>query len=117
MVTKEQVESLSLNIPTDTESLMLVENALNWIERNTSVKVDKDALNDNTAGVKLFILKYIGAMQLPDGISSESAGGLSQSFSSVEKNDLILQIARSIFGEDELTAGKVRFAAAQNAWA
>lgn len=117
MVTKEQVESLSLNIPTDTETLILVENALNWIASNTSVEVDKGALNDNTAGVKLFILKYIGVMQLPDGITSESASGLSQSFGNVEKNDLILQIARSIFGEDELTAGKVRFVAAQNPWA
>lgn len=117
MVEREQVESLNLNIPTDAETLILVENALNWVERNTSVTVYRNVLSENTAGVKLFILKYIGAMHLPDGISSESAGGLSQSFNNVEKNDLILQIARSIFGEDELTAGKVRFAAAQNAWA
>ena len=116
MVGKEQVESLNLNLPTDPETLVLVESALNWIDQNTSVKVDKTTLSNNSAGVQLFMLKYIGVMQLPDGIASESAGGLSQSFSNVEKDSMLLQIARSIFG-DAVTTGKVRFATAQNAWA
>lgn len=117
MVTKEQVASLNLNLPTDTETLLLVENALCWIEKNTTIAVDRNDLSNNAASVKLFVPKYINAMQLPVGIASESAGGLSQSFNSVGKDDLILQIARSIFGESELTVGKVRFVAARNTWA
>ena len=117
MVEKAQVESLSLNLPTDPESLLLVENALNWIEENTSVNVNRNDLSANPATVQLFMVKYVGVMQLPDGVTSESAGGLSQSFANTDKTDLLLKIASSIFGENTVTGGKVRFVSANSVWA
>ena len=106
VVTTAEIEAHKFNLSVST-----------YVEKeNTSVEVDKTTLSNNSAGVKLFMLKYIGVMNLPDGISSESAGGLSQSFGNVEKDTMLMQIARSLFG-DAVTMGKVRFAAAQNAWA
>lgn len=116
MIGKENVESLNLQIPTNAENLILVENALNWIERNTSVEVNTNDLSNTPATVRLFILKYLDILKLPDGVSSESATGLSQSFNNTDKNTLLMQAASSIFGDEALIAGKVTFVSAQNPW-
>ena len=118
MLTKEQAEKLSLPINPDSGvDLLLVENAFAWIKDNTTVTVDMDDLDNVPPTVRLFITKYIDIMQLPMGISSESASGLSQSFDT-EKDpaDLLLAAAEAIFGDENVTVGAVRFVGAKKRW-
>ncbi len=117
MLTNAQVESLKLQIqPINTETCLLIENALNWVADNTTIKVNMNDLESVQANVRLFLIKYIDIMKLPIGITSESATGLSQSFDTTDKYDLLVSLARSIFGDDNVTAGKVEFVAATDRW-
>lgn len=118
MLTREKAEKLSL--PIDAESsvdILLVENALAWIADNTTVKVDMDDLENVQPAVRLFIIRYIEIMQLPMGISSESASGLSQSFdTNKDPAELLISAAEAIFGADNVTAGAVHFVTAKRGW-
>ena len=117
MLTNEQVEKLNLQIqPVNDETCLLVENALNWIADNTTIKVNINDLENVQASVRLFLIKYIDIIKLPVGITSESISGLSQSFDTTDKYDLLISLARSIFGDDNITAGKVRFVSATDRW-
>lgn len=117
MITKEKAESLNLQIqPIDTELCLLIENALNWVKDNTTIDVNIDDLENVQANVRLFITKYIDIMKLPIGITSESATGLSQSFDTSDRYEMLLSQARLIFGDENITAGKVTFVAATNRW-
>lgn len=117
MLTNAQVESLKLQTqPINNEMCLLVENALNWVTENTTIKVNMNDLESVQANVRLFLIKYIDIMKLPVGITSESATGLSQSFDTTDKYDLLISLARSIFGDDNVTAGKVKFVSATNRW-
>lgn len=113
MLTKEKVESLKLTIPLNDESLLLIENALEWIGTNTKIVVNRQNVQAN---VRLFISKYVDVMSLPIGIMSESAGGLSQSFDTTDKNEMLLELANSILGEENITVGKVTFVSAKSRW-
>lgn len=117
MITKEQVESLELGIiPINQELCLLVESALDWIKENTSIKVNTSNLQALQANVRLFITQYIDIMKLPNGISSESVSGLSQSFDTKEKSDMLLSLARATLGEENVLAGMVRFVSSTNRW-
>lgn len=114
VITREQAQKL--NLKSDNESLLLIENALAWISANTTITVDTEHLEDVQASVCLFVSKYQEIMSLPFGISSESAGGLSQSFKSADRNDMLLELASSVFGDENVTTGKVKFVSAQSRW-
>jgi hypothetical protein len=117
MITANEVESLNLPIQAnDVENCLLIENALNWIKDNTTISINMNDLTSIQANVRLFIIKYIDIMKLPIGVTSESATGLSQSFDTTDKSELILSLARSIFSDDVVTAGKVKFIAANDRW-
>ena len=118
MLTREQAEKLSLPINLDNGvELLLVENAFAWIADNTTVTVDMDDLDHVQPAVRLFITRYIDIMQLPMGVSSESAGGLSQSFdTNKDPNELLTSAAEAIFGADNVTAGAVHFVTATRGW-
>ena len=113
MLTNEQAQRLKLK-PLNDETILLAENALSWINSNTKITVD---LDDVQANVRLFVSKYIDIMGgLPVGVTSESAGGLSQSFSTANKTDLLIDQAEAIFGEENVTIGKVTFTPAKRRW-
>lgn len=117
MLTKEKAESLKLQVsPLSDENLLLIENALEWIGNNTKLKVNLQSAESVQANVRLFISKYLDIMSLPIGITSESATGLSQSFDTTDKNELLIEIANALFGEENVTAGKVTFIPAQSRW-
>lgn len=117
MITTENLKSLKLGIqPINDELCLLVESAINWINDNTTISVDKNNLEALQANARLFIIKYVDIMKLPVGISSESVSGLSQSFDTGNKEDMLLSFAYSLFGDDKVTAGKVSFVSAKNRW-
>lgn len=102
-MTEEQVKSLKLGIaPIDDRTILLVESGFEWINRNTSLIIDHDdseALSKLSANIRLFIVKYFDVMAMATGVTSESISGLSQSFDTSNKSDLIWQFAEELLGE------------------
>lgn len=112
MLTNEQAQRLKLK-PLNDETILLAENALSWINSNTKITVD---LDDVQANVRLFVSKYIDIMDMSVGVTSESISGLSQSFSTANKTDMLIEVANAIFGEENVTIGKVTFTPAKRCW-
>lgn len=100
-MTDEQVKSLKLGLNSvDERTVLMVESAIEWINANThlDIPLDSDQEVNLPASVKLFINKYIEVMDRSVGVSSESVGGLSQSFDSSTKTNLLLQYAEELLG-------------------
>lgn len=99
-MTKEQVELLKLGImPIDDRVILIVESALDWVSDNTTLDFDKNQdedLKNLLPCVRLFILKFFDVQMLSAGVTSESIEGLSQSFDSGDKNDLVWQFAEEL---------------------
>lgn len=86
--------------------------ALEWIAKNTTFDV---TLTPLPAGIELFIEKYGEVMGLRAGVTAESISSLSQSFSSKSVNELLMQYARELIGEEYLPSG-VRVFAFKDKW-
>lgn len=116
-MTSQQLESLRIGLPSDTETLLMVESALSWVQDNTTLKFDieNDAdLQALPSQVRLFVLKFTETMSVNAGVSSESIEGLSQSFNSGDKSALIWDIANSLLSKWLISP--VRFIPAQRRW-
>ena len=117
-MTREQVENLNLGIaPIDTQTLLMIESAFNWINDNTTYHIDVDdekALNTLKANIKLFVIKYFDVMNMRPGVSSESLGGMSQSFDSTTKSDLLWQYAYELLGN--CVKSQMSFVSAKSRW-
>lgn len=91
------IEKLNIGIQPITENvIIIISSAIDWIKDNTKFVFDYENAENIPASIKLFILKFYEIMSLPTGISSESIEGLSQSFDSANKADLIWQCAREM---------------------
>lgn len=103
-------------LPIDTtnpETAIMVEAALDWIDRNTSLHLDREVALPSSA--KLFVVKYCELMSQSAGVASESLGGMSQSFTSAEGiGSVLAEFARQIFGD--AYKGRNRFVAASGRW-
>lgn len=95
-------------------ALLYAEAALSWIEHNTTLKVDRENLAALPAGAKLFILKYGEVMTTDVTVTSESLGGMSKSFSTETRQNLLYDLAWELLGEYMLS--QVKFIAAQDRW-
>ena len=97
----------------DAEVSIMVESALDWIEANTTLDIVREAELPNN--VKLFVIKFCDLMGQTAGVTSESLGGMSQSFSATGGTALILSdLASQLFGSDY--KGRNRFITAQSRW-
>ena len=114
MLTREQAESLKLGVPLTDGNLLKAGGAFEWIAENTTLTVDMDALEALPASVRLFIVRFIDIMSTRAGVQSESAEGLSQSFSSTDKGTLIWQYAEELLGK--WLKSRVRFVTAHKRW-
>lgn len=117
-MTKEQIEKLDLGIsPVDARTALMVESAFNWINDNTSHKIDCNddlVLEQLGANAKLFIIKYVDVMAMSAGVTSESLGGMSQSFDSATKTDLLWQYAYELLGDS--LRSQFSFTSAKRRW-
>ena len=117
-MTKEQVEKLKLGIaPIDDRTVLLIESAFHWVNNNTVLDIsynDDNVLEALSPNVKLFVLKYFDLMSLSAGVSSESIEGLSQSFDTTNKSDLLWQYAYESFGDK--MKSQMTFTVAKNRW-
>lgn len=81
---------------------IVVESAFEWILNHTTLEFDKKdiaQLEALPACVKLFVAKFYDIMNLPVGISSESIEGMSQSFTSQQKDDILSEYAEQLLGD------------------
>lgn len=117
-MTKEQVERLNLGLePIDARSILLVESGLNWVNDNTDLNIDynsDESLNSLPASIKLFVIKYIDLMLMPTSVTSESIEGLSQSYNTSNKSDLIWQYAYELLGNH--ICSQMSFVSAKKRW-
>jgi len=117
-MTNEQVELLKLGIaPINDRTCLLVESALQWVLDNTTLKFDMNSDTDLKAlqsNVRLFVVKYFDVMAMTGGVTSESIEGLSQSFDTSNKSDLIWQFAEELLGKWLVSC--VRFVTATPKW-
>jgi len=80
----------------DNNSILILLSAADWIEDNTTFVFDYENIEDTPHSIKLFMIKFSEIMAIPTGIASESIEGLSQSFETTNKTDLIWQYANEL---------------------
>lgn len=97
----------------DAEVSIMVETALDWVEENTTLIIDRETELPNN--VKMFVIKFCDLMGQTAGVTSESLGGMSQSFSTTSGTGRILSdLAAQLFGS--AYKGRNRFVSAVNRW-
>lgn len=98
----------------DTEVSIMVEAALDWVDANTTLNINREAELPST--VKLFVIKYCDLMAMSVGVASESLGGMSQSFSTSNGiSALLSDLAEELFGA-AYKKKRNRFVSAVNRW-
>lgn len=102
--------------PINERTILLVESAFNWINDNTTLKIDveNDDLTKLPSSVKLFIVKYFDLMMLSPGVHSESIEGLSQSYDTTNKSDLLWQYANELL--NNYLKSQMTFVTAKRRW-
>ena len=103
------------NLPIDTSDAgtsIMVETALDWVEANTTLEINREA--ELPSNVKLFVVKYCELMSQTAGVTSESLGGMSQSFSAGGAGLALADLAAQLFGS--AYKGRNRFVAARSRW-
>lgn len=98
----EQLKAAGIPIRGDAMSLLQAETALDWMAGHTTLtfdKADSGSINALPACAKLFVVKFCEAFRLREGVASQSIEGLSQSFTTTDKNALIWQLANSLLGD------------------
>lgn len=99
----EELKALDLPIEnTDARTALFVGAAIDWLIANTTLTIDKDNLQDSIAalpdGAKLFICTYCDVMSADSNVTSESIGGMSQTFGTANKATLLYQSATELLG-------------------
>lgn len=113
MITLDQFKEQNINI----KDALIGNAALEFIAENTTLKVD---LNDAKTlealpfTAKVFITKYCEVVSPSSAVASESIEGLSLSFRSGDKSDMIWDLANALLGD--YLKGRVTFVAATSKW-
>lgn len=109
-MTVEELQALNLPIKATATTCLYVGAAIDWINSNTTLVIDKANLQDDVEalpdGAKLFICRYFEIMSSDNSIASESIGGMSQTFNSNSKTSLLYELAKELIGDYLL--GQVR---------
>ena len=103
-MTQEELKALDLPIEITGETALYTEAAIDWLIAHTTLSIDKGDLANSVAalpaGAKLFMCRYYEVMSTGgNGIASESIGGMSQSFTTENKNTLLYQLASELIGQ------------------
>jgi hypothetical protein len=91
--------------------------ALEFIAENTTLTVDLDDVETLKAlpfSAKLFISRYDEVVSASSVVASESIEGLSQSFNTGDKSNMIWDLANTLLGG--YLKGRIRYVQAQRRW-
>lgn len=95
--------ALNLPIKANDKTCLYVGAAIDWVNKNTTLEIDKNNLKDSVAalpdGAKLFLCRYYEVMSTDGNVTSESIGGMSQSFGTASKAAQLYQLASELMGE------------------
>lgn len=90
----------AIGLPDTPENKIYAGAAIKWLAKHTTCKVDSEELAPD---VQLFILKYSELMTNRAGVTSESIGGMSQSFATGHKlENEIYGLAVAILGLEDI---------------
>lgn len=101
----------------DTLAALKAEAALDWMQENTTLKIDKkdvSTIEALPACAKLFVVKYSEAVSLKQGVASQSIEGLSMSFHESDRSAMIWQLANTLLGA--YLKSQVRVTPARRRW-
>lgn len=102
-MTVEELKALELPIEATASTCLYVGAAIDWLNSNTTLEIKKDSVKEDVKalpdGAKLFICRYYEVMSSDNTVASESIGGMSQTFNSNTKTNLLYELARELIGE------------------
>ena len=111
-MTKTELEKLKLGFTIDAQTEIMLNAGLEWLANNTTIDTTK--ASQIPSGAKLFLIKFCDIQKMQTGVASESIEGLSLSFDTSNKSDLLWQLADELLGS--YLKGRVRFVAATSRW-
>lgn len=111
-MTSQELTKLNLGLTLDARGEIILNSALEWLSKNTTIDVTDAENLPNCA--KLFLLKYFDLQNLKPGVSSESIEGLSLSFNSSDTSAILWQLADELLGN--YLKCRVRFVQASPKW-
>ena len=112
-MTNAELEKLNLGLTIDAKTGITLNAGIEWLAENTTI--DTANTDKFPSGAKLFLIKFCEIQNMQTGVSSESIEGLSLSFDTGNRSDLIWQLAEELLGS--YLKGRVRFVAASSRWA
>ena len=98
-MTLEELKALELPIEANSTTLFYTEAALDWLIANTTLPLAKDdleSIKQLPAGAKIFISHFYDVMSINGTVTSESIGGMSQTFSNASKASQLYQLASEL---------------------
>jgi len=117
-MTVEDIKNCGIPINNkSSETLLQIQSGLEWLQENTTLKIDMnntDTIASLPSGAKLFILKFCDLVNQSDNVTSESIAGMSQSFSSGNKSDLLTDIAEQLI--QPYLKSSFKFVSARKRW-
>lgn len=100
-MTVELLKDTGVPLEPTAENVLLLGAGFDWLEENTTLQFNKENPEEVKAlpdMVKLFLCRYAELMGNSGLITSESIGGLSQSFSSTQRSALLWDAAQTLLG-------------------
>lgn len=88
-----------LNLPVEESDQLYVESGLEWLRDNTTLEIDLadvETIKNLPGSARLFLVKYCELLSRDTGITSETVGPMSQSFSSDSIAKQTANLARQI---------------------
>lgn len=102
-MTIEELKALNLPVEATEMNRLYVGAAIDWINNKTTLVIDKGNLPESIAalpdGAKLFICRYCDILTTNSNVTSESIGGMSQSFGTMSKTQQLWESATELMGE------------------
>ena len=111
-MTNQELVKLNLGLTIDPQTEIMLNAGIEWLAENTTI--DTANIEKFPSGAKLFLIKFCDIQKMQTGVSSESIEGLSLSFDTSNKSDLLWQLADELLGN--YLKGRVRFVAATSRW-
>jgi len=111
------LKATDIPVTGDAMAVLQAEAALDWMLEHTTLtfrKDDAESIKALPACAKLFVVKYSEALSLREGVASQSIEGLSMSFDTTNKANLLWQLAHNLL--DGYLKSTVRVHPAKRRW-
>lgn len=111
-MTKQELTGLNLGLEIDAMTEISLNAGVEWLADHTTINTAD--IEHFPSSAKLFLVKFNEIQKMQTGVSSESIEGLSLSFDTSDKSDMVWQLAEELL--DKYLVGSVRFVRASQKW-